>query len=369
MSPAARPAPRRRRDYAGSVRFGVLAQARPAQTPELARLEALGYEEVWFPDSQLVTGDPYVAMALLGAATRRLGLCVGVSNPLTRHVTVTAGAIATLNAAFPGRVALGLGTGHSAVRALARGPASARELRAYVTTCRVLLRGQETALPESGARVRFLRSSVGALNTKDPIPIRIAAGGPITLRMAGELADELIVGTIDERLLALQLDFVRDGCRRAGRSPDAVRVNVLAALFLANAAPSREQLVDHVGLHVASMLASNWRLVEARPDRVDPALRRSFQRGRDAFAHERAGGAASDSHLRAYETYMTRLPEWQRELVDEPALRAKALWGAPAEIAERIQILERLGVHRLVLYPDLQDPGALDRFASQQIEP
>jgi alkanesulfonate monooxygenase SsuD/methylene tetrahydromethanopterin reductase-like flavin-dependent oxidoreductase (luciferase family) len=113
------------------VRFAVLA--RPGDVTGLARLEGLGYEEVWFPDSQLVSGDPYVAMALLGTATTALGLCVGVSNPVTRHVSVTANAIATLNSAFPGRVALGLGTGHSAVRALALPAARLRDLRTYVT--------------------------------------------------------------------------------------------------------------------------------------------------------------------------------------------------------------------------------------------
>jgi 5,10-methylenetetrahydromethanopterin reductase len=344
------------------MRFGVLA--RPGEIAHLARLEELGYEEVWFPDSQLVTGDPFVAMALLGSATRRLGLCVGVTNPVTRHVTVAANAIATLNAAFPGRVALGLGTGHSAVRALALQAATLRDLRGYVTACRALLRGEETAPLAGGPPVRFLRSSQGALNTTDPVSIRMAAGGPAALRLAGELADEVIVGTIDERLLALQLEHVREGCARAGRPPDAVRVTSVAALFLASPAPAVEQLVDHVGLHVSSMLVSNWRVVDANPDRVDPDLRRSFERGREAFGYQRAGGTP-DAHLRAYETYMTELPEWQRELIDEPALRAKVLWGTDEEIGARLRRLEDAGVHRIVLYPDRQDPGAVERFAQR----
>jgi 5,10-methylenetetrahydromethanopterin reductase len=347
------------------MRFGVLS--RPGDPVQLARLEDFGYEEVWFPDSQLVSGDPYVAMALLGSATRRLGLCVGVSNPVTRHVTVTANAIATLNAAFPGRVALGLGTGHSAVRALALPAARLDDLRTYVTACRALLRGEEARLGAEGPPVRFLRSSKGALNTTDPVPIRMAAGGPAALRLAGELADEVIVGTIDERLVDLQLEHVREGCRRAGRPPDAVRVTAVAAFFLASPTPAVEELVDHVGLHVSSMLVSNWRIVEANPDRVDPGLRRSFERGREAFSFQRAGGTR-DANLRAYETYMTGLPEWQRELVDEPALRAKVLWGAPAEIADRLRRLEELGVGRVVLYPDQKDPSGLQRFAEQFVE-
>ena len=346
------------------MRFAVLA--RPGDVTGLARLEGLGYEEVWFPDSQLVSGDPYVAMALLGTATRALGLCVGVSNPVTRHVSVTANAIATLNSAFPGRVALGLGTGHSAVRALALPAARLRDLRTYVTASRALLRGEEARPSAEGPPVRFLQSSRGALNTTDPVPIRVAAGGPSALRLAGELADEVILGTIDERLLALQLEQVREGSVRAGRAPDAVRVTAVAAFFLASPAPAVEELVDHVGLHVSSMLVSNWRIALANPDRVDPGLRHSFERGREAFSFERAGGT-SDANLRAYETYMTGLPEWQRELVDEPALRAKVLWGPSSEIRERLRRLEALGVGRVVLYPDQKDPGGLERFAKQFI--
>lgn len=342
------------------MRFGVLT--RTGDVSQLARLESLGFEEVWFPDSQLVTGDPYVAMALLGAATSRLGLCVGVSNPVTRHVSVTANAIATLNQAFPGRVALGLGTGHSAVRTLALPAARLGDLRAYVTACRALLRGEEARPAPEGPPVRFLQSSKGALNTTDPVPIRVAAGGPAALRLAGELADEVIVGTIDERLLALQLEHVREGRERAGRAPDAVRVTAVAAFYLRSPAPALEELVDQVGLHVSSMLVSNWRIVLANPDRVDPGLRQSFERGREAFSFERAGGSG-DANLRAYETYMTGIPEWQRELVDEPALRAKVLWGPAAEIRSRLRRLEELGVGRVVLYPDQKDPEGLQRFA------
>jgi alkanesulfonate monooxygenase SsuD/methylene tetrahydromethanopterin reductase-like flavin-dependent oxidoreductase (luciferase family) len=143
-----------------------------------------------------------------------------------------------------------------------------------------------------------------------------------------------------------------------------VRVTAVAAFFLASPAPSVEELVDHVGLHVSSMLVSNWRTALANPDRVDPGLRRSFERGREAFSFERAGGT-SDANLRAYETYMTGLPDWQRELVDEPALRAKVLWGAPSTIRERLARLEELGVGRVVLYPDQKDPSGLEHFAEQ----
>jgi len=59
------------------------------------RLERDGFDGVAVVDSQNLSGDPYVALALAATATSRLGLATGVTNPYTRHPAATASSIAS----------------------------------------------------------------------------------------------------------------------------------------------------------------------------------------------------------------------------------------------------------------------------------
>ena len=59
------------------------------------RAEASGYDGVTTVDSQNLSGDCYVALALAATGTGRIKLGTGVTNPFTRHPAVTACAIAT----------------------------------------------------------------------------------------------------------------------------------------------------------------------------------------------------------------------------------------------------------------------------------
>lgn len=50
-----------------------------------------------FMDSQSLSADPHVVMGAWAMATERLKLSPGVTNPLTRHLAVTAASIATVH--------------------------------------------------------------------------------------------------------------------------------------------------------------------------------------------------------------------------------------------------------------------------------
>ena len=59
-------------------------------------------------DSQNLWGDPYVCLALAGAATGRLGLATSVTNPVTRYPAVTASSALSLQGSSGGRMVLGI---------------------------------------------------------------------------------------------------------------------------------------------------------------------------------------------------------------------------------------------------------------------
>src|SRR5207248_6108255 len=77
-----------------------------------ARLaESLGYETVWITDSHLICRELWVTLTACALATTRVKLGPGVTVPHTRHWSVAASAIATLDELAPGRIVLGIGTG------------------------------------------------------------------------------------------------------------------------------------------------------------------------------------------------------------------------------------------------------------------
>ena len=83
---------------------------------QLARLaESVGFDMAWMADSQLYTKDPWVALTLAAAATKTIRLGPGVTNPVTRHFTVTTCTAAALTEVSAGRCVLGFGSGDAAV--------------------------------------------------------------------------------------------------------------------------------------------------------------------------------------------------------------------------------------------------------------
>jgi 5,10-methylenetetrahydromethanopterin reductase len=81
---------------------------------ELVRLgrlaEELGYEALWYTDIRFAR-ECYLGLAAVAAATSKIQLGPGVTDPYSRHPAITAATIATLDELSGGRARLGLGTG------------------------------------------------------------------------------------------------------------------------------------------------------------------------------------------------------------------------------------------------------------------
>ena len=168
--------------------------------------EDLGYGRAWVPDSQMIWSDCYATLALAAHNTARIRLGTGVAIPGTRTAPVTAHAIASINRLAPGRVFLGIGTGHTAMRVMGMPPMRIKDFREYLRVVGALLRGQEVEYTLNGITraIRFLHLDLDFINIKDPIPIYVAANGPLALRAAGEFGDGLI-SVFNERPEVLQI--------------------------------------------------------------------------------------------------------------------------------------------------------------------
>jgi 5,10-methylenetetrahydromethanopterin reductase len=188
--------------------------------PEVAdfarRAELAGFDVVWIPDSQFLWRDVWATAALVADRTERVGIGIAVTNFETRHVSVTAGAVSSLEELAPGRVRLGVGTGDSAVKTLGLHPSRLARMREQIELLRRLVRGERVAWAGEGryaGRAMRIRHA-----PRRNVPLYMAASGPRALALAGEVADGVIVlSGLAPQLLGRALERVRDGAERAGR--------------------------------------------------------------------------------------------------------------------------------------------------------
>src|SRR5436309_14723763 len=160
-----------------------------APMPELIRLiqqvEAAGLYGAGILDSQLLCRDTFVTMALGATHTSALTLFPAVTNPLTRHASVLAGAIQTVEELAPGRVKVVIGTGYTSAHTIGRKAATRAEMRECLRTVRALLAGESVDFGGTPGRLTFA--------ARRPIPLIMAASGPKAIELAGEIADGVLL--------------------------------------------------------------------------------------------------------------------------------------------------------------------------------
>ena len=173
------------------MKFGVTVVPRVSDWKLFVDLEAMGYDCAWAADSQMLYSDAYAVLALAAANTKRIRLGTGVSVAGVRLAPVTAHSIASINQLAPGRVFLGIGTGHTAMRVMGQDPVKAGAFREYLRVLRALLHGREVdyALGEERHDIRFLHADRGFIDVAHPVPIYVAADGPLALKAAGAYGD------------------------------------------------------------------------------------------------------------------------------------------------------------------------------------
>jgi len=189
------------------MRFGYKASAEQFAPSTLlgfaVEAEAAGFDSVFVSDHfqpwKHTDGHAPFApawMAAVLARTERIVLGTSVLTPTFRlHPSVVAHAFGTLGAMFPGRVILGVGTGESLNEVPATGmewpelkERSAR-LREAVKLIRQLW--TEDRVTFQGEYYQTVSATIYD-KPAEPVPIYIAAGGPLNAKFAGRAGDGFI---------------------------------------------------------------------------------------------------------------------------------------------------------------------------------
>ena len=194
-------------------RFGVsFLPGRVVDVIGWARVaEELGYARVGIGDSPSLYREPWVTLAAVASATSTLPVGVWVTNPITRHPLVTASAARTLAELAPGRIFVGVATGDSGLEGAGYAPAPVDALAEYVRVLRELLATGTSTY--DGRPVRLPWPDSGPA-----IPVYVAAHGERTIRLAGAMADGVVLGLgIAPEVIDWSLTTLREGAEAAGR--------------------------------------------------------------------------------------------------------------------------------------------------------
>jgi alkanesulfonate monooxygenase SsuD/methylene tetrahydromethanopterin reductase-like flavin-dependent oxidoreductase (luciferase family) len=285
--------------------------------------EDAGYSHAWFVDSQLLWQDCFVYIASALAATDRIVVGTAVTNPYTRHVTTTASAFATLEELYPGRVELGIGRGDSSVRTMGLNPVKTVVMEESVRQLRDLLAGRHVTINDADVHLRWLEQG-------SKVPVMMPATGPRNLRLAGALADRvmLYVGVSDEAV-TWAMNHARSGAEQAGRDPDAILFSVLTGMWVSDDQQEAWDACRWAPAACANHIADT---MKRNPEHGMPDVMTRLPQSRDDYDYY-GGHLSSDADHTAYLT---------GELIDDFAIAGDA-----GKVRATVQRLFDLGIDEI----------------------
>jgi 5,10-methylenetetrahydromethanopterin reductase len=330
------------------MQFGFTVMADIDEIGFFSHAEALGYDSVWVTDSQMLFSDCYAVLALAARQTSRLHIGPGTAICGTRIPPVQAAAMATLNRIAPGRVFLGIGTGHTAMRSMGQRPMKIADFAEYLRVLAALLRGEVVDYTFNGTtrRISMLMHEWKYMNLEPHIPLYVSGFGPHAMGLAGEFGDGLVFAIPPRGVpVAQALAHVRQGASRINRGLGnfySAALTSIAVLQPGEAVDS-DRIKEELGPNVMASVGYFYDDVQKGRIELPPFLERIW-RPYCALVEQTP---PEHRHFRTHEFHYTRLHPGEAALIDAQLIRDTCLVGTPEELIELIRGLQRDGLQEL----------------------
>lgn len=183
-------------------------------------LEALGYDTVLFTDNQGAAPEVWTALGYAASQTTRVRIGPGVTNTLTRDVSVTADAALTLQALSAGRCVLAVGRGDASAHYIGSPPERLQAFERKMSQLRAYLHGEVVERGDVPSRIEWLRFLPGL----PTVPLEMVPSGPKVAEIAARCADRVsfAVGA-DAEYVASFIAHTKLHAEKAGRDPSSIR--------------------------------------------------------------------------------------------------------------------------------------------------
>ena len=293
--------------------------------------ESAGFESLWVTE-RYFHEETFSLLGFLAATTRRIKLGLGVANPYTRNPALLAMATATLDRICGGRFLLGLGRSEKAVVQGRMGipygePLSAME--EAVTVIRQLLSGESVTF--SGGRFSMEGVRLAIRPVQEGLPIYLAAMGPKSLRMAGAIADGVLLNAYTPPgYVRYAVEEVRQAAQVAGRDPDSIDI---ACMLVVRPTEDREAIWASLKQRIVRLLEEpHVGEILLEKGRFDPSVLRPLRE----LAKKNGGNDAV-------------------RFVSDEMVESFYVVGSVARCKDRIAEYREAGVGLPVLLPRLED--------------
>jgi alkanesulfonate monooxygenase SsuD/methylene tetrahydromethanopterin reductase-like flavin-dependent oxidoreductase (luciferase family) len=361
------------------MEFGICFDTHIDKWELIRYVEELGYDRAWVPDSQMIWSDCYATMALAAHATKRIKIGTGVSIPGTRIAPVTAHSIATINQIAPGRVFLGIGTGHTAMRVMGQHPMPLKEFREYLRVIRALLQGEAVEYTYGGVtrEITFIHRDRHFINLDNPIPIYVAANGPKACAAAGAYSDGWITWltsiTAGSAEIGAKLAQIETGARKTARKlpqPFLKTAFVTGCVLRPSEKLTDERVIQETGSYVTAILHfayETWSDLGQKDELIPTYFRNVWDR---YLEHVASFSLPLEKRFRQiHEGHCTFMQRGEEVFVTPEAIRSSCLVGTPEEIADQLTEMERDGIDGISLVPPAEYQRKVFRDFSEQVMP
>ena len=304
----------------------------PALMKLIQSIEAAGFDGAGILDSQMLSRDTFVVLGQAATQTSRITLFPAVTNPFTRHASVLAGGIQTVEELAPGRVMFVIGTGYTSASTIGRKPATLAEMRSCIATVRALLARRSVDFAGTPGRLGFAAGR--------PIPLIMAASGFKAIELAGEIADGalLLVG-FNRGIVETAREHLERGAKRSGRRVEDLEVIWAVRTGTAATVEDARRMARPTAVHWGVLRWGGHWLGPAGVKLPELTIPDSVWKVYPDLSHAHDWEAAIKA--------TTFVPdEVVAELCD-----ALGLVGTPEYCADRIAEMAKLGVRNLYLMP------------------
>jgi 5,10-methylenetetrahydromethanopterin reductase len=334
------------------MQFGIAIPTAADSWRLVRRAEELGFSHAWFFDTQMLSADPFVAMAAAAMKTTRIRLGTGVLIPSNRIAPVAANALASLNKLAPGRIDFGISTGFTGRRTMGLPAVKLADMEEYIRVVQALLRGEtvETRIEGKPRKIRFLSPELGLTNTHDPITLYIAATGPRARVLTAKLGAGWIDNVADVEHGAASLGQMRTTWEQAGHARDALT----AVAWLGGAVLDEGEPVDGPrGMALAAPRAAM--LLHRAADAAlagypaPVAMLAEFAEAVDAYvAHARHFEQEGAYYLANHRGHLMCVRPDERPFITAEMIRRTSFIGTEHDLKQRIAGLAEAGFAQVV---------------------
>ncbi|HTW50655.1 MAG TPA: LLM class flavin-dependent oxidoreductase [Stellaceae bacterium] len=335
------------------MRFAIALPTDATSWRLVRRAEELGFARAWFYDTQMLSADPFVAMAAAALKTTTIRLGTGVLIPSNRLAAVAANAFASLNKLAPGRIDFGIGTGFTGRRAMGLGAVRLADMAEYIRVVRALLADETVEAEIEGKKrlIRLLNPELGLINTRDPVPLYIAATGPRARKLTAKLGAGWINTGGDVAGAAAGMREMKGLWRDAGHRRDALDSVVLTggAVLRDGEAIDSDRVVAQAGPRAAMLLhrAADQALGGFPPmAQMPPALADTIA----AYVETARGFGPQGAHyLENHRGHLMFVKPGERRFVTADLIRATTITGSEAEVIKTLAGFAAAGYSEVAL--------------------